>query len=118
MDEKNIVDSDYVKAQIGNSKVTLLDVRTPEEFKEGHIQGSVNVDWHDATNMFGNIKKDDELKELFKDVDPDKEIIVYCRSGARAEDAIPVLEKVIGCKKIKLYKDSMLDWDEKKLPVE
>lgn len=57
-------------------KVYLIDVRTPEEYKEGHIRGSILVPL-------------DSLKSKIEKVVPqkDSEIIVYCRSGARAGTA-------------------------------
>lgn len=58
----------------------IVDVRTPEEFSGGHVEGAVNipVDRIDA-----------ELDQLAKltDGDKDKPVVVYCRSGARADRA-------------------------------
>lgn len=54
----------------------ILDVRTPEEFGDGHIPGAINVP--NETIVSG------EIPEL-----PDKEqlILVYCRSGNRSKQA-------------------------------
>lgn len=52
----------------------LLDVRTPEEFAEGHIPGAVCIS-HDAIPT-------DEIPEL---PDKDQLILVYCRSGRRSK---------------------------------
>lgn len=54
----------------------ILDVRTPEEFKEGHIP--------DAVNVPNETIDEEEISEL-----PDKEqmILVYCRSGNRSKQA-------------------------------
>ena len=54
----------------------LLDVRTPEEFREKHIPGAINI----ANETIGS----EEIPEL-----PDKEqlILVYCRSGNRSKQA-------------------------------
>jgi rhodanese-related sulfurtransferase len=54
-------------------KVFLIDVRTPEEYKEGHIPKSILVP---LDSLRGKIEKAVPQK--------DSEIIVYCRSGARA----------------------------------
>ncbi len=50
----------------------LLDVRTPEEFSQSHIKDSVNVPTQDIPN---NLEKLKGIKE---------EILIICRSGARA----------------------------------
>ena len=57
----------------------MVDVRTPQEFAEGHVRESVNIP---VDEVAANIDK-------FKSK---KNIIVFCRSGARAEKAKKVLE--------------------------
>ena len=54
----------------------ILDVRTPEEFRDKHIPGAINI----PNETIGT----DEIPEL-----PDKEqlILVYCRSGNRSKQA-------------------------------
>lgn len=54
----------------------LLDVRTPEEFADGHIPGAINI----PNESIG----ENDITEL-----PDKEqrIYVYCRSGNRSKQA-------------------------------
>lgn len=54
----------------------LLDVRTEEEYDEGHIPGAINI----ANEDIGT----DELPEL---PDKDQMILVYCRSGRRSKEA-------------------------------
>ena len=54
----------------------LLDVRTPQEYREGHIPGAINV----ANETIGT----DEIPEL---PDKDQLILVYCRSGNRSKQA-------------------------------
>ncbi|QNN54789.1 rhodanese-like domain-containing protein [Nocardioides mesophilus] len=55
----------------------VIDVRTPEEFAEGHLEGALNLDLQN-TDFF------DQLGDL----DPDDTFVVYCRSGSRAAAAI------------------------------
>ena len=61
----------------------ILDVRTAEEYKEGHIPNAINV----ANETIG----EEEIAEL-----PDKEqlIMVYCRSGRRSKQAASKLVKL------------------------
>ena len=54
----------------------LLDVRTEEEYDEGHIPGAINIDNEDIGTG--------ELPEL---PDKDQMILVYCRSGRRSKEA-------------------------------
>ena len=61
----------------------LLDVRTAEEYAEGHIPGAINIPNEDIS--------DKRIKEL-----PDKGqlIMVYCRTGRRSKEAAEKLAKL------------------------
>ena len=48
--------------------VTVLDVRPPDEFAQGHLAGAVNIPLNDLETRLG-------------DLDPDKEVVAYCRSA-------------------------------------
>lgn len=55
---------------------TVVDVRTPEEFNEGHIEGALNINLND-----------DAFSEQIAKLDKDKTVLVYCRSGKRSSAA-------------------------------
>ncbi len=59
----------------------LLDVRTPAEFSEGHLEGALNVPVQEL-----------EAKWAALGVQADREVVVYCRSGARSARAKGMLE--------------------------
>jgi rhodanese-related sulfurtransferase len=59
----------------------ILDVRSADEYKQGHVQKSVHVDYKDILE-----KGKDALKS--EDVDKTKTILVYCKSGRRASIAV------------------------------
>ena len=68
-----------------------LDVRTPEEFEEGHPPGAWNLPLQlraDARGLTDN-PRFAELAEAW--LDPARELIVGCRSGPRAERAVALL---------------------------
>jgi len=56
---------------------TIIDVRTPAEYAEGHLDGAMNIDVQAADF-------DDRIAEL----PTDAEYIVYCRTGSRAAAAV------------------------------
>jgi len=60
----------------------IIDVREPEEFSRGHVQGAINVPPSDI--MHGS--------EALKDVPKDTEIILYCVSGSRSNVSKQILE--------------------------
>ena len=64
--------------------VQLLDARTPEEFAENHLPGAVNIDWRAG----GFTEKAQAL------LDPNRPVMVYCRSGRRSAEASAVLDGI------------------------
>ena len=56
----------------------LLDVREGAEYRDGHIEGAKLIPWM-------------ELRTRYKELDPDKEIVVYCHTGSRSKVASTIL---------------------------
>ena len=81
----------------------LLDVRTKEEYQEGHIPGALLIDVN---------KQDDFLQQVQK-LDKSKKYLLYCRSGKRSEKAL-VLMKENGFRKIYHLQDGFEGWDGNK----
>jgi phage shock protein E len=71
------------KKMLDAGGVTLVDVRTAEEFAAGHIEGAINV----ANESIGT-----EMPEALPD--KDATILVYCRSGRRSADAAAKLTAI------------------------
>jgi phage shock protein E len=61
--------------------LTVVDVRTPEEYDHQHIKGAVNI------NVFGQ-----DFEEQIAKLDPSKPILVHCAAGSRSRTAIQQLE--------------------------
>lgn len=64
-------------------KVTIIDIRTPEEFEEGHLEGAVNIDFYEDSFV-------SELDSL----DKDDEVLIYCRSGNRSGQASEIMQEL------------------------
>ncbi|MEX0847319.1 MAG: rhodanese-like domain-containing protein [Ilumatobacteraceae bacterium] len=58
----------------------IIDVRTPDEFAEGHLEGALNHNVEDGT-----------LEAALVGLDADDEYIVYCRSGRRSAIAVELM---------------------------
>lgn len=91
---------------IGHKGVQLVDVRTPEEYAEGHIAGAINLDIFD----------DDFISRARKLLDKSKPVAVYCRSGKRSAEAATKLSEQ-GYEVTNLL-GGILAWEEDKKPVE
>lgn len=62
-----------------DGSITLLDVRTKEEFEDGHIEGFINIPV-------------DELRERLGEIEKEKPVYVICQSGLRSYIASRILE--------------------------
>lgn len=91
--------------KIKTDSVQLLDVRTPQEYAEGHIDGALNI----------NVQSDDFQQMAEKELSKDSTILVYCRSGRRSMDAAGILTR-LGYRVINL-KGGIIEWKEDGLPV-
>ena len=78
----------------------LVDVRTPQEYADGHIDGALNID----------IQSNDFQRMVEKELSKDSTILVYCRSGRRSMDAAVILTK-LGYKVVNL-KGGIIEWEE------
>ena len=88
------VDFAAVIELIQNKKVVILDVRTPEEYREGHIPHALNID-------FNAPSFETEINNLNRE----HHYLVYCRSGMRATKASDILN-TNQFKSIKIYTGS------------
>ena len=61
----------------------LIDVRSAEEYKNGHIENAINIPHTEIGEKITDLTKDKK-----------KHIVVYCRSGNRASKAKKVLDKM------------------------
>lgn len=74
--QSTILNSAAFKDSISQKKVQLIDVRTPQEYQDGHIRDAVNIDFFS-----------DDFSEDFKQFDKQQPIYIYCKSGNRSGKA-------------------------------
>lgn len=84
----------------------ILDVRTAQEFAEGHLPGAINIP-HDV------VSGDDPRLKGWKD----KPVLVYCRSGRRSGLAADKLEQA-GFSQVQKLKGDLPGWEQAGYPVE
>lgn len=90
----------------GNPDFVVLDVRTPEDYDEGHIENAYLL----------NIKSKDFEDEL-KKMDKNKKYFVYCRTGRKSRKAVELMEKS-GYKEAHGITGGIEKWKSRRLPVE
>lgn len=93
-----ILVADQYEQAITDQNVQIIDVRTADEFADGHVKGAKNI----------NIQnKNFEL--IANDLDKEKPVYIYCRSGMRSAKAGKALEEM-GFKEIYDLKGGILAW--------
>ena len=107
------------------NKITILDVRSKEEFsgelvraaRGGHIPTATNIDWAENIAKDGTWKNNEELSKLYI-LPKDAEIVTYCQGAYRAANTYLALKK-IGFTNISVYLGSWGEWGNMlELPVE
>ncbi|MBQ0007156.1 MAG: rhodanese-like domain-containing protein, partial [bacterium] len=101
---KSLSVEEYAKA-IEDSTIVRLDVRTAEEYADGHIEKALNID----------VLKSDFEQKAVAALPKNKTIAVNCRSGKRSKNAAKILVKN-GFKVIELD-EGYNGWVNKGLPV-
>lgn len=98
------VPADDLLSRVRDGLVTVLDVRPPEEFAQGHVVGALNVPL-------------DRLQERLRDLPPDREVVAYCRGPwcVLSFEAVARLREA-GFKARRLQ-DGLPEWRRAGLPV-
>jgi rhodanese-related sulfurtransferase len=97
--------ADFEKKVSSITDKTVLDVRTADEYKEGHLAGAIMIDFY----------KDDFKANLAK-LDKNKPVFVYCAAGGRSGSAREVMEEM-GFKQVYDLKGGMNAWRKAGKPV-
>jgi thiosulfate/3-mercaptopyruvate sulfurtransferase len=107
----------------------LVDVRSPQEYsgelthmpaypqegalRGGHIPGAVNVPWARAAADDGTFRPVEELRAIYAEeqgLDPDDEVVAYCRIGERSSHTWFVLQHLLGYPDVRNYDGSWTEW--------
>lgn len=89
---------------IGTGNVTLVDVREPSEFAEGHIPGAINIPVR-------------TLPERLDQIPTGQPVVLYCASGLRCSLATPALH-MLGYENVRSFPPSFKGWEAAGLPIE
>ena len=98
--------------EIKDGDLIILDIRSPAQYKSGHIKNSLNI------NVYGYMwqKRFDESRERLKILPKGKTIIAVCNSGTTTKMTCPLLESM-GYKALNL-EGGMAEWANSGYPVE
>ena len=96
---------DLIQRNKGNPRFVILDIRTPEEYAQGHIEGAVNMDYYHPGFQV-------ELNKL----DKTKMYLIYCRTGNRSGQAFEFMKEQ-RFTEVYHMEDGIVSWRRENLPV-
>jgi len=91
---------------VAEGKAAIIDVRTADEFKEGHIKGARNIDIMSA-----------DFEAQIAKLDKKQPTLIHCQAGGRSMRALKIFEK-LGFKDLIHLDDGFGGWQEAGKPVE
>jgi len=92
---------DWKKKKESDAKNICLDVRTAEEYKEGNIENSINIDFY----------KSMDFMEFLDKLNKEENYFVYCRSGKRSDTSCQIM-KEFGFNNVFNLEGGFLAWSE------
>lgn len=95
-----LVSVDEADALVIDPNVTVIDVRTPEEFAEGHLERASLLNFYDA-----------DFQQRLAELDRSGDYLIYCRSGNRSGQTA-VMMKDLGFKKVSDVAGGIIAWGE------
>ncbi len=94
-----------IQENANNPDFVIIDIRTPQEYKAGHIPNAINIDYYSPT-----------FKEKLDKLDKSKTYLIYCRTGHRTGNTMPVM-KELGFQKVYEIRGGITAWASKGYPV-
>lgn len=80
---KRVSKADFIAFMAEQSNYILVDIRTPQEFNQGTIEGAININYSSANFQT-------ELEKL----DKTKPVLMFCQSGGRSGRALPIFKSL------------------------
>ncbi len=101
---ESVTVKEFSEKLANNPDAVLIDVRTPGEYADGHLQNAVNIDW-----------KGNDFDAQVSNLDKSKPVYVYCLSGGRSKGAANFLKKE-GFSEVIEMDGGMMKWRSEKMP--
>lgn len=105
--KKTTIKVDEYEKATQSKAVQLVDVRRPDEFKDGHLKGAILANWQDPANF----------KEVASKLDKNKTVYVYCLAGVRSDKAADWLTQN-GFKEVVNLEGGIESWKNAGKPLE
>jgi len=104
--QKSWIAERFHKHLLADTTIQLIDVRTPVEYAEGAIAGSILLNWKDSAAFEQGLQKLEKSRPVY----------LYCRSGNRSNLAADHLV-VLGFKEVVNLSGGIKSWEDKGYPL-
>jgi thiosulfate/3-mercaptopyruvate sulfurtransferase len=112
-DSSMLLDAKTVRAHVNepDQSVVLIDTRSVDEHLQGHIPGSLHIDYRENCFRDGTFRPVDQIqiRYLEEGIDFDKEIWLYCHTSIRATPTFLALYNA-GYRNIRVYDGAWVEW--------
>ncbi len=94
-----------IKENKDNQSFFILDIRTPEEFNSGHIEGAINLDFYK-----------EDFRDKLDQLDKDKKYLIYCRTANRSGQALEIMRD-LGFTEVYNMLGGIVEWEKEGHPL-
>lgn len=105
-DSIDVISIEEFEKMAAKKKNMVVDVRTPEEVAEGHLAGSLNI------NFLG-----ENFAQEIETLNKKKTYLIYCRTGNKSRKAADLMEKA-GFKHVYMLDGGITAWNQAGKPIE
>jgi len=117
------VDCTFIKANLDNENVVLIDARSEKEYlgtedsekkySKGHLPGAIHLDFKEVENEDKSFMTATGFEKtmLENGFTADKTYVMYCKTGVKASVTYAFFKEVLGFENVKLYDGAYLEWE-------
>jgi len=108
-----LVELEVVEAAIDDGDTVIVDTREEWEYEEGHIPGSVRLDWRELVDDESRgLDPETDLRELLeaRGITRDRRVLLYCNTARRISHTYTVLRH-LGYPELAFYEGSLTEWE-------
>jgi len=88
-----------------NPDFVVIDVRTPEEFTEEHIENATNINFYSES-----------FRDMLNNLDKNKTYLIYCKVGGRSGSALDIMVE-LNFKEVYNVSGGIIAWNAEGLPT-
>jgi len=103
-DELKKLDKDQFSIEMKKGDAVILDIRMPQEFEQGHIEGAININFFDP-----------QFKYKVLDLDREKSYFIYDKGEAKSFRTMKYMESN-GFTKVRMLKGGWKEWSTEHAP--